>query len=701
MSKAYKKGSGADPFQVALQPDATAMIFAMPIETPDIGTKVVTTLSLDTIYPDPTQPRRIFPPQYRKIFDGKPTSIPNILSSWITNTLGDLPLVDIITGKKTIDDLVVEDKIETYHDLLKLISLAASIYTTGLLQPIAVAPLGNSYKIIFGERRYTAHQLLYMLRDQLELTGALKQGKIQATIEPAPDVWKTALENVREDLNAIGKARVLAMLLMEMHKDEFDFKAFPDCESDQDYYAQVADGYKFRIKNNLSQQLLSATGFKSRAHVNLYRNLLAIPAELWQEADAENWTEGKIRQMLQTPKMSTIVDIPANTKTQKPVIPDTPFATIAEPARYARVGDWVRFNDDLDTFMIVRQVAGAGIYVSSTSEANRINWEFWDNGTYEITDPPTTITQPTILSNVNEGDWVRFIGSEKYMRVMQIVVSGIYVAESADVPEHNWKLWNHETYEPATPPPTRLKPFSATPPTLTKHEDLSPPPVVTIPEAVYTDNQFVSWKGKTYRISKAYHKPPFGYLYDIHSIINPKDAIYVNESELSPDPNSPEISEEGYYLLNATSVQKIRVTPENRLTLIKNYNFFETMPANATRGIDLDGNEWHRNGDKWERVSKDEEAVSTPERATIFINNLPRLKALLELLLMQNPDAQPIADLLSMTDQYASEQRQSELHAELHITYNKVLDLINALTSQFDTLLDVIHKTAQPDDEGA
>ncbi len=39
------------------------------------------------------------------------------------------------------------------------VELAASIKTTGLLQPIVVKLVGNRFQIIAGERRWRAHQL--------------------------------------------------------------------------------------------------------------------------------------------------------------------------------------------------------------------------------------------------------------------------------------------------------------------------------------------------------------------------------------------------------------------------------------------------------------------------------------------------------------------------------------------------------------
>lgn len=61
-----------------------------------------------------------------------------------------------------------------HFDEAKLLDLAASIKTQGLLQPIRVRPDGKGrYLIIAGERRFRAHQLAGSRRDR----GNSRQGR--------------------------------------------------------------------------------------------------------------------------------------------------------------------------------------------------------------------------------------------------------------------------------------------------------------------------------------------------------------------------------------------------------------------------------------------------------------------------------------------------------------------------------------------
>ena len=76
-------------------------------------------------------------------------------------------------------------------------SLAASIESSGLIQPIVVRPWGNTYQIITGERRWWAAKLL----ERKTVPVVVREASDEQMLELA------LVENIqREDLNAIDRA---------------------------------------------------------------------------------------------------------------------------------------------------------------------------------------------------------------------------------------------------------------------------------------------------------------------------------------------------------------------------------------------------------------------------------------------------------------------------------------------------------------
>jgi hypothetical protein len=107
-------------------------------------------------------------------------------------------------------------------------------------------------------------------------------------------VWRQAFENnARTDLGAIAKARQLALLLMDLHRDK-PFARREQFEHERDFYAQVADGQAFSIRGN-AEQIVSAMGVNNRSVITRYRNLLKLPYLVWEVADDLNWPERKLR----------------------------------------------------------------------------------------------------------------------------------------------------------------------------------------------------------------------------------------------------------------------------------------------------------------------------------------------------------------------------------------------------------------------
>lgn len=246
---------------------------------------VVNPLPIADISPDHTQARRVVP-------SGIPINVVTphkTLGEWEASAQNEAPnfsLVEIIDSKG--DEFDFDGKYA--GSLLKVAQLAASIKRDGLTNPITVVREGNRYTIETGERRWWAFHLL----------EALYPGQythITAKVQQTLDVWKQASENTqREDLNAIAKARQFAILLMDLYRQSGEDnwltyeEAVRNYGQERHYYAQVADGTKWRIPRGTGHRLLTALGEKSTNRLREIRSLLRLTDDIWAKADDENWT---------------------------------------------------------------------------------------------------------------------------------------------------------------------------------------------------------------------------------------------------------------------------------------------------------------------------------------------------------------------------------------------------------------------------
>ncbi len=177
--------------------------------------------------------------------------------------------------------------------LMDIIVLAASIRQDGLTNAITVIRQGTKYLIETGERRWMSYHLLYTVYGD-------KWRYIPARIVPEHNVWRQASENnARQELNAIAKARQLAILVMDTyHQTGAEFLPITAFEHEKDYYAQVADGIQWRILPGDTQKILTFLGLNNPVQLRQYRALLRIDYEVWDFADDNNITEFEIREMI-------------------------------------------------------------------------------------------------------------------------------------------------------------------------------------------------------------------------------------------------------------------------------------------------------------------------------------------------------------------------------------------------------------------
>jgi hypothetical protein len=288
----FETGEGADSV------DIDAAIYGK-VDAPESGRVVARPIAIMEIYADPKQPRRAIPALVREGWAFTPEEVGETLNKWIImagEMAGDaIDIVGLLTRGGEGVDAPAESGQQVYAELLELIRLAASIRHDGLQSPISVARFGTKYIIESGERRLLAHHLL-------RLYVGDKYAQIPAVVKDRVDVWKQAAENgARRPLNAVGMARQLALLIMDMYAgdadariDEYETLILPG-ECDRAFYAQVKNGNVYRVKRGMGQRILDVTGLKSKSQINQYRDLLAVPDDLWTKADQENWTEYAIR----------------------------------------------------------------------------------------------------------------------------------------------------------------------------------------------------------------------------------------------------------------------------------------------------------------------------------------------------------------------------------------------------------------------
>jgi hypothetical protein len=296
------KGDKDNPFASAGEPagDFDEMVYGR-VDAPESGRVVARPISIMEIWPDVKQPRRAIPSAIRRIWNGTPADIPGLLGEWNValaeegHEINVLPVLDGIAELPDEDETPDETDSHAWrvrvmlNEYMSLVRLAASIDKDGLIHPITVVRSGDRYTIESGERRWLAYHLLAMYRGG-------KYFRIPAVVFDKLDVWRQAAENTRrEDLNAIDRARGLALLLMDMYPEE-DFDRFEDLvlpgECDRVFYAQARS---LRVKRGFGEMVRRATGMTSNDMISRYRTLLEMPDELWTEADDNNWSEFKTR----------------------------------------------------------------------------------------------------------------------------------------------------------------------------------------------------------------------------------------------------------------------------------------------------------------------------------------------------------------------------------------------------------------------
>lgn len=313
---------------------------ALDIAAADTEYQAIEAISIHSVVPNLLQPRYAIPHVLTDIYQVNADNMVAIFERWIQeiqlipphrdfNLRAYLLGADTTRGQqaeKDIDELTsisTEPSSNIERAFMKIVDLAASIRRDGLSNPVSLVQHGNVYEIETGERRWLAYHILY---GQFGDSDILHNGKkrnwsrIPARVVREVDVWRQASENnARDNLNAVSKARQLALLLMDIHGWE-NFTPFDQFDNEQDFYAQVSDGREWRIPRGKGERLLNAMGLTDASQLRQYRSILRLSNEDWRRGDDENLTEGELRKFQSKDDTVTGVTVSGKTDSQNPVI---------------------------------------------------------------------------------------------------------------------------------------------------------------------------------------------------------------------------------------------------------------------------------------------------------------------------------------------------------------------------------------------
>lgn len=292
-------------------------IYRDPGLPPDIASldnqrKTARPVDISAIWPDRAQPRRAVPQRVRMYWDGDPRNVGQLFAGWQEELIHEGNFLDLgqllnqahlpegIDGNEDesgVDTAWLEQPGPLAAGLLGLVGLAVNIRQNGLTNPITVARAERAFVLETGERRWLAFHLLQQNFPNEDWSH------IPAHLVEYVDVWRQAGENsARSDLNAIGRARQLSILLMDMLRERgYSFREYDEVleggGSEREYYAQVADGNEFRVPRGEGERLLNAMGLKNPTQLRQYRALLRLDDARWQEADDRDLGEGEVRRL--------------------------------------------------------------------------------------------------------------------------------------------------------------------------------------------------------------------------------------------------------------------------------------------------------------------------------------------------------------------------------------------------------------------
>lgn len=310
---------------------------ALDIAAADSQYQAIEAVDIFGIVPNLSQPRNVIPHDLSRIIKIVPNNMLTLFERWIKDVelerKSNFDILGYLRGEETTRGTQAEQLSEDDTpknlpqmisskeiSLMKIVDLAASIRRDGLTNPISVVQRDGLYEIETGERRWLAYHMLFWKfgdSDLVDDNQPRNWSMIPSRIVRDINVWRQASENnARDNLNAIGKARQLALLVMDSYGWD-NFRPFSDFEVEQDFYAQVSDGNDWRLKYRSGERVLNAMGFSDGGQLRQYRALLRINNELWCEADDRNLTEGEIRKIVQSSKSKSVTPVTVSDSSNK------------------------------------------------------------------------------------------------------------------------------------------------------------------------------------------------------------------------------------------------------------------------------------------------------------------------------------------------------------------------------------------------
>jgi hypothetical protein len=301
---------GGDQGSGELTPQQAAdALFGGKLAEIDAGRETIKPISIDQIIPDPSQPRRALPSTVRETWKTvQSDKVGDIFGTWLEMIAQEFAAqkisrqinLDVLLGAGS-ESQRPEQPTPLEAPFLELVDLAASIRRDGLTNPITVARFGRFYRLETGERRWMAYHLLLNYFDGQEgrADESGRWARIPARVVDHVSVWRQATENTaRANLNAIERARQFALLLMDLLGAD-NFAPIEQFQHERDFYAQVADGKRWRIPRGSAELLLNAMGLKNESQLRYYRALLRLPVSVWTKADDYNTSVRTLRMIIQ------------------------------------------------------------------------------------------------------------------------------------------------------------------------------------------------------------------------------------------------------------------------------------------------------------------------------------------------------------------------------------------------------------------
>jgi ParB-like chromosome segregation protein Spo0J len=208
--------------------------------------KPIERFPLESIRPDPKQPRRLLPIDLAKAVNEGDVAPAAAVREWTKRV------------EAETDSVLVKE-------IRELRRLAASIEQHGLINPITIYPakLGeNRYIIVTGERRYWAHVLLNLEGRQIQEGEEVQSSdQIKATLVPHGTSIRAhqLIENLmREDINVLEKAQGIIALRKELsdknvaHGQHSEEKVKPVPWKEVDEALSMSRAYRTRLLKVLS-----------------------------------------------------------------------------------------------------------------------------------------------------------------------------------------------------------------------------------------------------------------------------------------------------------------------------------------------------------------------------------------------------------------------------------------------------------------